>query len=234
MNTNRTASPRSRALFLVIGALALFAAACSETPPPPTSTASFISNLTGAVHMDVFVPADMDAVPPRPEDSVIPVDIDLSGTAMGQWIKSGAGQFDASLTLDGGEFDLEAPGVGTVTVSYSVNSAAGATGAFKPSTGVGGFATSAVLTVDSVSIPTGDPENPFVLDFTATTCDVGLDMDLAGEIDTTSGMLSVTQDSFHVDVPANEDCNTFGEVIADLLGGPDNTVTIGFRVQPAA
>lgn len=234
MNTNRTASTRLRALFVMLGAVGLLTAACATETPAATETASFVSNLTGLVHMDVFVPADMDAVPPRPEDSTIPVDIDLSGTAMGKWVKSGSGKFNASLSLEGGEFDLEAPGVGTVTVSYSVNSPATAAGAFKPSTGVGGFTTSAVLTVDQVSIPTGDPENPFVLDFTETTCDVGLDMDVAGAIDASSGMLSVSQDSFHVDVPADDDCNTFGEVIADLLGGPDNSVTLGFWVQPAA
>lgn len=230
MNTKHSASPRSRALLVLMGALALVAAACAQ-PPAPTSTetATFVSNLTGAVHIDVFVPGETPE-----EDATIPVDIPLSGNALGSWVKSGSGPFNANLTLDGGQFDLEAPGVGTVGVAYSVESAAVATGAFAPSTGEGGFSTSAVLTVDSVTIPTGDPENPAVLDFTATQCDVGLDMDLAGAIDAATGMLSVSQDSFHVDVPADTDCANFGAVIGDLLGGPDNTASIGLRVHMGA
>lgn len=222
MRSRRKLLARSAPLVALIGVLGLVGASCAQEPPAPVQVVTFNSLASGSVHLDVFFPGDPEADPPT-EDVTIPVDVDLGGTATGTWSKFGAGAFDVSMDLDGGEFSLVAD-IGTVTVKYSVNSPVEGTGTFNPNTGVGGFDSTAVLTIDEIVGlgPVGQP------------CDVGLQSSVSGQIDPATGILSATQDSFTVLTPAEDDCGGLGSLFADLLGTPDNSIGYSFRVAAAA
>lgn len=213
---------RSAPVVALIGVLGLVGASCAQEPPPPVQVMNFNSLATGNVHLDVFVAGDPEADPPT-EDVTIPVDVDLAGTATGSWSKFGGGAFDVSLDFDGGEFSLDTD-IGVITVKYNVNSPAEGAGTFDPKTGVGGFDTTAVLTIEEIVGlgPVGQP------------CDVGLQASLAGQIDSGTGILSVSQDSFTVVTPGATDCGGLGTIFGDLLGTPDNSMAISFRVTAPA
>lgn len=214
---------RLTALVAVIGAVSLVGVSCAEEPPP-VETVGFNSPATGTVHIDVFF-SGAEADPPT-DDVIIPVDVDLAGTASGTWVKGGPGAFNVTLDIDGGSFELDTqdPNVGVIEILYSVNAPAVGTGAFDPSTGVGGFSATLTLTIDEI-VGLG-PIPP--------ACDTGLDMALSGQIDPATGELSVSQDSFSVISPGETDCGGLGALFGQLLGGPDNSASFSFSVEPQA
>ena len=144
MKQRRLTSTRTGLAVTVLALLTLIAAACAPAPAP-----GFDSAVSGNIHIDVTVPGDPDAEPPT-ADEIIPVDIPVTGQATGAWDQADTGFFDVELALDGGSFPLEVPGLGTLTVTYSINNVATGYGQFQPQTGIGGFDTSIVFTVDEV------------------------------------------------------------------------------------
>lgn len=216
MRDKRLNLARTGPVIAVFAFLTLVAAACAP-PPAPTSKANFYSDASGSIQINVLVPGDPDADPPT-EDETIPVDIDLTGQASGTWESSN--DFTTSISLDGGSFPLDVPGIGTLTVTYSVAPAAAGTGSFDSTTGVGGFDVNFTVTVLEVDL----------LGPIAQPCDLGFGMSLTGQIDTTTGQLDVGQDGFAVTPPGATDCGGLGGVFGDLLGGPDNSASLSFMV----
>ena len=162
--------------------LTLIAAACA---PAPTAATVFSSDALGSIRINVTVPGDPDADPPT-QDQTLPVDIPLTGVASGTWDTGDTGQFDVDLALDSGSFPLDVPGIGTLTITYSINDVATGSGSFDPQTGIGGFGTSIVFTVDEV-----DALGPI-----SQPCDLEFGMSLGGQIDPDTGMLDVGRDGF--------------------------------------
>ena len=218
MNKQRLTSTRTGMAVTVLALLTLIAAACA---PAPTAATVFSSDALGSIRINVTVPGDPDADPPT-QDQTLPVDIPLTGVASGTWDTGDTGQFDVDLALDSGSFPLDVPGIGTLTITYSINDVATGSGSFDPQTGIGGFGTSIVFTVDSVDLlgPIPPP------------CDLAFGMSINGMIDPGTGMLGVGQDGFAVTPPAETDCGGLGGIFGDLLGGPDNSVTLSFQVGP--
>lgn len=214
MKQRRLTSTRTGLAVTVLALFTLIAAACAPAPGP-----GFDSAVSGNIHIDVTVPGDPDAEPPT-ADEIIPVDIPVTGRATGAWDQADTGFFDVELALDGGSFPLEVPGLGTLTVTYSINNVATGYGQFQPQTGIGGFDTSIVFTVDEV-----DALGPI-----SQPCDLEFGMSLGGQIDPDTGMLDVGRDGFGVNPPAETDCGGLGGIFGDLLGGPDNSVNLSFLV----
>ena len=185
----------------------------------PVQPTQFASAASGEIQINVLVPGDPDATPPTP-DETIPVNIPITGQAQGGWAQAANGPFSVDLTIDNGSFPLEVPGIGTLTVSYSIPEVASGGGLFDPQTGLGGFDMDLVITVDEVSL----------LGPIAPPCDLEFGMSLDGQIDPGTGMLGVDQEGFAVTPPQATDCGGLGGIFGDLLGGPDNSVELQFMV----
>ncbi len=220
MGTRRMKSARAGSVMAVLAIMALVVSACAPEPAPPTIQ-DFDSALSGNIHIDIFVEGDPEADPPT-EDSTIPVDISLGGQATGTWSDAESGPFNASLALTGGTFPLTVPNLPVLTVTYSVNDPAAATGNFDPVTGVGSFDTTVTVTVDSVDL----------LGPIAAPCNLDLNLSMAGRINPTTGHASVIQEGFTVTPPAEADCGGLGGVFGSLLGNPlnANLATMSFDV----
>jgi hypothetical protein len=172
----------------------------------------FDSAATGNIHIDIPLPDDPNVL--------IPVDVPLTGGAIGVWNASGAGAFQVDLTFDDSAFTIAVPDL-TVVVGFSAEQVGAANGLFDPATGDGGFSTDLALTVLSIDALGGPVPQP---------CVVTLALDLTGQINLTTGLLEVSQDVFTVTPPAAEDCGGLGAIIGALLGGPLNSASLSFEV----
>jgi hypothetical protein len=224
MKTTRSARARSTR-FGVIGAalaaMAMLLAACVEDPPPappaPVQIDFADSAIAGGVRIDVEVPED-DSDPENPVPGyTLPVEVDINGTATGSWLVSG--DFEADLDIADGTFELEVPDVATLSIAYAAE-ASPATGFFDRATGAGGLSTDLTMTVQEIDL-LGEIEPP---------CDVVFQLDLTGSIDAGTGVLTVTQSSFDVQTPDEEDCSGLGGIMGQLLGVPTNSASLSFAV----
>ena len=211
MNTIKTRARATR--FGVVAAVAAMGlAACAPQPeePAPVTPIEFESAATSDVM--IFIEGDEET----PGIEVTP---QFNGTATGSWDVGGDGALTADLAFEDGTFPVDALGT-IVTIAYTANQTVPGVGQFDPETGVGSLQTAVDLNVVNIDL-LGDIEQP---------CTVGIALDLEGQIDPATGVLDVSQESFTVTPPAEEDCSGLGAVIGQLLGGPINSWDLSFEV----
>lgn len=188
-------------------------------PLPTPDTYDFDSAATASVMLNIDLGPDGDGNPQPP----VIVNAGLPGRSIGSW-NDVTGDMTTQLSFTDGTLPVNIPDA-SVGVGYQLSQAADATGHFDPITGVGHL--SADLNLDVVSIDLGGGAGPM-----AQPCRVGLSLDMAGNVDLGTQVLSVHQDGFGVTPPGADDCGGLGSKIGQLLGGPINSMDLTFSVAP--